>query len=193
MRVSISYCFFRSTESMSRVYDPVRQAAKLHGCDDFQGGRSKLSRGGVIRDNAVNSILQPPLLSKRAHAPPPSREVSSQLTVFSKPRPRTNGKSSHSNNIAESVNASAISADAFSSAAVSAGLSLFTPPSIQPPVSAAFVQRLGIMASSPVHLLQYHAASSSPTVNVNLFKPPVVPVAVPVQSPGLFKKLFWKK
>ena len=46
---------------MNISYDSTRQAAKLCGSDDFAGGRSKSwsSRAGVIRDNAVNSILQP--------------------------------------------------------------------------------------------------------------------------------------
>ena len=75
---------------MSRAYNFAKQIAKLEGSDAFAGGRSKPSPccAGVAQENAVNSILNAPMLPKRAHAPARSREVSCQSTMFSPPRPK---------------------------------------------------------------------------------------------------------
>ena len=67
------------------------------------GGRSTFSstRDGLIRDNAANSILQPPALGKRAHVPPPARNVLSQPTVSATLPPHHKyRKSNPTNNIA---------------------------------------------------------------------------------------------
>ena len=119
---------------MSKTYNPSIQAAKLCGSDDHAGGRSRSSssRGGVIRDNAVNSILQPPLLAKRARVPPPSREVSYQPTVIITPCRKFHKLNPVSSIVSHAINAATIAEAAVSSAAISAASSLFTHLPIQP-------------------------------------------------------------
>ena len=117
---------------MNISYNSSRQVAILSGSDDHAGGRSRLSasRGGVIRDNAVNSIIRPPLLSKRARAPPPSREVSSQYIAT--PSRKSHKLNPVSSIASHAINAATIAKAAVSSAAISAASSVFTPSPIQP-------------------------------------------------------------